>query len=102
MRAHERRNRDRKAADLPIYKTIGASIASCRMDDISPTGVRLARLPGDARGDLCDLELHLVPNKLTTVFAGRLVWRDDAHEAFEFVAPRHSQQAILEKVLSNY
>lgn len=102
MLAHERRNRDRKAAALPITKIVGGSGVSCRMDDVSPSGVRLSRRPGDAREGACALELHLVPDKLTTVFNGRLVWRDDAHEAFEFVSPRPSQQAILDKVLESY
>jgi hypothetical protein len=100
MLALERRNSNRKPTDMPIYKMVGNASISCRVDDLSPTGVRLARRSGDPlREGVCNLELHLVPNKLTTVFTGRLVWRDDEHEAFEFVAPSSSQQAILEKLL---
>jgi hypothetical protein len=103
MLVRERRTFDRKPADMPIYKMVGNTAVWCRMDDLSPTGVRLSR-GGSASGrdDVCNLELHLVPNKLTTVLTGRLVWRDDEHEAFEFVAPSFSQQAILGKILVDY
>ena len=103
MRMNDRRNGDRKAADMPIYKLLGDTSICCRMDDISPTGVRLTRC-GEAPGEdrVCNLELHLVPNRLTTVFTGRRVWQDDEHEAFEFVSPSFAQQALLERLLDNY
>ena len=103
MRPNDRRNGDRKTADMPIYKLVGDTSICCHLDDISPTGVRLARC-GEAIADgrLCNLELHLVPNSLTTVFTGRRVWQDDEHEAFEFVSPSFAQQAILERLLDNY
>ena len=88
---------------MPVYKMVGNASISCRVDDLSSTGVRLARRSGDPlREDVCNLELHLVPNKLTTVVTGRLVWRDDDHEAFEFIAPSSAQRAILEKILVGY
>jgi hypothetical protein len=104
MRPKDRRNGDRKPTDMPIFKLVGGASVSCRIDDLSPTGVRLARggepSPDDDR--LCNLELHLVPNRITTVLTGRRVWRDAAHEAFEFVCPSFAQQAVLERLLDNY
>jgi len=103
MLARNRRNGDRKPADMPIYMLVGESSVCCRMDDISPTGVRVARCsaaPIDGR--VCDLELHLVPHKLTTLLCGRRVWHDDRHEAFEFVAPSFAQQALIERLLGNF
>jgi hypothetical protein len=103
MRARDRRNGDRKSADMPIYMLIGDSTICCRMDDLSPSGVRVARCrAAPVDGLTHNLELHLVPNKLTTVLTGRRVWHDDAHEAFEFVSPSFAQQALLERLLENY
>jgi hypothetical protein len=102
MLAPERRTFDRKHADMPIFKMVENSAVCCGMEDLSPTGVRLSRRKGPVSGSLCNLELHLVPNKLTTVLTARLVWRDAEHEAFEFVAPSFSQQAILQKILVDY
>jgi len=103
MRPRERRNGDRKSADMPIYEIVGEKSVRCRMDDISPTGVRLGRrlMPG-AGGRTCSLELHLVPDRITTVLEARRVWQDGEHEAFEFVSPSFAQQALLERLLDNY
>lgn len=103
MCPNNRRNGDRKAAGMPIYKIVGDKSIPCRMDDLSPSGVRLARLPGSPSDDrMCNLELHLVPNRITTVLTARRVWQDDDHEAFEFVLPSFAQQALLERMLDNF
>jgi len=103
MRPNDRRNGDRKAAGMPIYKIIGDRSIRCDMDDLSPTGVRIARDPGASHDDrVCSLELHLVPDRLTTVLTGRRVWQDACHEAFEFISPSFAQQALLERMLDNY
>ncbi len=102
MSTLNRRFSHRRKVDLQVGTGSGGGDFVCVAKDVSPTGIRLRRAQGQPPSPpISNLEIHLVPNAITTVITGRCVWRSDDDEAFEFVSPSFAQQMILERLSGN-
>ena len=102
MKIGDRRYSRRRKLDLKVIKQSGIEERSCYTDDVSPTGIKLRKKQGQLPSTpICNLEIHLVPEAITTVIASRCVWESEEYEGFEFVSPSFSQQMIIERLAGN-